>query len=103
MAEFVNGWGLTVLMCVVITLVFIGAGLHLRAELRWVRAITDHLGLDLVDEYRGPKLGAGARGLTIRLVFRAGDRTLRDAEVDAAVQQVITSVQQELGVQLRAS
>lgn len=61
------------------------------------------VGLDLVDEYRGPKLGSGARGLTIRLVFRAGDRTLRDAEVDAAVQQVVTSVQQELGVQLRAS
>ncbi len=61
------------------------------------------VGLDLVDEYRGPKLGAGARGLTIRLVFRAADRTLRDAEVDAAVQAVVTSVQQELGVQLRAS
>ena len=61
------------------------------------------VGLDLVDEYRGPKLGSGARGLTIRLVFRAGDRTLRDAEVDAAVQQVVTSVQQVLGVLLRAS
>lgn len=59
--------------------------------------------LDLVDEYRGPKLGAGARGLTIRLVFRAPDRTLRDAEVDASVAAVVQAVQQELGVQLRAS
>ena len=48
--ELVNGWGLTVVMCVLITLVFIGAGLHLWGELRWVRSITDHLGLDLVDE-----------------------------------------------------
>ncbi|MEO6067854.1 MAG: phenylalanine--tRNA ligase subunit beta [Gemmatimonadales bacterium] len=59
--------------------------------------------LDLVDEYRGPKLGTGARGLTIRLVFRAPDRTLRDAEVDASVAAVVKTVQQELGVQLRAS
>ena len=59
--------------------------------------------LDLVDEYRGPKLGAGSRGLTIRLVFRAPDRTLRDAEVEAAMDKVMQAVQQELGVQLRAS
>jgi phenylalanyl-tRNA synthetase beta chain len=59
--------------------------------------------LDIVDEYRGPKLGTGARGLTIRLVFRAADRTLRDAEVDASVETVKKSLQQELGVQLRAS
>ena len=59
--------------------------------------------LDIVDEYRGPKLGTGVRGLTVRLVFRAADRTLRDAEVDAAVDKVVKSAQQELGVQLRAS
>ena len=59
--------------------------------------------LDVVDEYRGPKLGTGARGLTIRLVFRAPDRTLRDAEVEAAMDKVMQAVQQELGVQLRAS
>jgi phenylalanyl-tRNA synthetase beta chain len=59
--------------------------------------------MEIVDEYRGPKLGTGARGLTIRMVFRAGDRTLRDAEVDASVEAVKTSLQQELGVQLRAS
>ena len=56
-----------------------------------------------MDEYRGPKLGAGSRGLTIRLVFRAPDRTLRDAEVEAAMDKVMQAVQQELGVQLRAS
>jgi phenylalanyl-tRNA synthetase beta chain len=59
--------------------------------------------LDLVDEYRGPKLGADVRGLTLRLVFRAADRTLRDTEVDAAVDRVVKALQQEHGVQLRAS
>jgi phenylalanyl-tRNA synthetase beta chain len=59
--------------------------------------------LELVDEYRGPKLGPEVRGLTLRLVFRAADRTLRDAEVDAAVDRVVKALQQEHGVQLRAS
>jgi phenylalanyl-tRNA synthetase beta chain len=59
--------------------------------------------LDLVDEYRGPKLGGEVRGLTLRLVFRAADRTLRDTEVDAAVERVVKALQQEHGVQLRAS
>jgi phenylalanyl-tRNA synthetase beta chain len=59
--------------------------------------------LEVVDEYRGPKLGPEVRGLTLRLVFRAADRTLRDAEVDAAVERVVKALQQEHGVQLRAS
>lgn len=49
METFVQGWGLTVLMLVIITMVFVGSGLHLRRELRWVRAITFHLGLERVD------------------------------------------------------
>ena len=59
--------------------------------------------LEVMDEYRGPKLGQGVRGLTLRLVFRAPDRTLRDAEVDAAVEGVMKTLEQDLGVQLRAS
>ncbi len=59
--------------------------------------------LEVVDEYRGPKLGQGVRGLTLRLVFRAPDRTLRDAEVDSAVEAVMKTLEQDLGVQLRAS
>ena len=59
--------------------------------------------LEVMDEYRGPKLGQGVRGLTLRLVFRAPDRTLRDSEVDAAVEGVMKTLEQDLGVQLRAS
>jgi hypothetical protein len=50
MATFVQGWGLTALSLVVITLVFVVGLLHLHGELRWVRALTDHLGLSLVDD-----------------------------------------------------
>src|SRR6478609_415772 len=59
--------------------------------------------LEIMDEYRGPKLGQGVRGLTLRLVFRAPDRTLRDSEVDSAVEGVMKTLEQDLGVQLRAS
>jgi phenylalanyl-tRNA synthetase beta chain len=59
--------------------------------------------LEVVDEYRGPKLGQGVRGLTLRLLFRAPDRTLRDNEVDAAVETVMKTLERDLGVQLRAS
>ncbi|MEZ4402603.1 MAG: MotA/TolQ/ExbB proton channel family protein [Kofleriaceae bacterium] len=50
MIGFVQGWGLTALMLVVITLVFAGALLHLAGELRWVRALTDYLGAELVGD-----------------------------------------------------
>ena len=47
MEAFVSGWGLTVVSCVIITLVFLGALFHLASELRWVKALTDHLGSEL--------------------------------------------------------
>ncbi len=57
MATFVQGWGLTVLLLVVITLVFFAGLVHLRGELRWVRTLTDHLGLELVDETAARRQG----------------------------------------------
>jgi hypothetical protein len=48
MRDFVQGWGLTTAMLVVIALVFLAAWAHLAAELRWVRALTDYLGSELV-------------------------------------------------------
>ena len=58
MTAFVQGWGLTAMMLVVISLVFLGALVHLGSELRWVRGLTDHLGLDLV----APGEAAGGKG-----------------------------------------
>jgi biopolymer transport protein ExbB/TolQ len=48
MYDFVQGWGLTIVMLVVIGVVFVAAWLHLATELRWVRALTDYLGSELV-------------------------------------------------------
>ncbi|MDX2090516.1 MAG: MotA/TolQ/ExbB proton channel family protein [Kofleriaceae bacterium] len=48
MEAFVQGWGLTIAKCGVIILVFVAAWMHMARELEWVRALTDHLGFELV-------------------------------------------------------
>jgi phenylalanyl-tRNA synthetase beta chain len=60
-------------------------------------------GVRVVDEYRGSGVPEGARSVAIRLTFRAMDRTLRDAEVDAAVGRVTGALEKDLGVVLRSS
>jgi hypothetical protein len=49
MEAFVQGWGLTIAFCGFIVLVFLAGWLHVHRELTWVRALTDHLGAELVD------------------------------------------------------
>ena len=53
------------------------------------------------DEYRGAPLAEGQRSVAWRLVFRASDRTLREAEVDAAVSRVLKDLEQRFGVRRR--
>ena len=53
------------------------------------------------DEYRGRPLAAGERGVAWRMVFRAGDRTLREAEVDEAMTRAVAAVQEAHGVRRR--
>ncbi|MGF1576277.1 MAG: phenylalanine--tRNA ligase subunit beta [Cyanophyceae cyanobacterium] len=58
--------------------------------------------VDLFDEYRGQGVPEGQRSLAFRMVYRAFDRTLTDAEVEAAQQQVRTRLEQTFQVQLRS-
>ena len=48
MEPFVQGWGLTIVLCAFIVLVFLAGWWHVHRELTWVRALTDHLGFELV-------------------------------------------------------
>ncbi|MEP6590150.1 MAG: phenylalanine--tRNA ligase subunit beta [Gemmatimonadota bacterium] len=57
----------------------------------------------VIDEFRGPVLPAGTRSITVRLIFRAADRTLTDSEVEQAVNRLLTSLERELDVTLRSS
>jgi phenylalanyl-tRNA synthetase beta chain len=55
----------------------------------------------LFDVYAGEGVPAGVRSLAFRLRFRAPERTLKDTEVDRAVQALLGKLEEELGVQPR--
>jgi phenylalanyl-tRNA synthetase beta chain len=52
-------------------------------------------------EYRGKGIDAGSKGWAFSMVFRAPDRTLTAAEVDAAVKAVLAALQTRLGATQR--
>jgi hypothetical protein len=55
MEPFIQGWGLTIALCAFIVLVAFAGWWHVYSELRWVRALTDHLGFELVADEAGSK------------------------------------------------
>lgn len=59
--------------------------------------------IEVIDEYRGDQVPSGRRGVTIRLIFRSRDRTLRDSDVEAVMQRIITQLGQSLDSTLRTS
>jgi len=59
--------------------------------------------VDFVGTYRGPQVGAGRKSLTLRLLFRAADRTLRREEVDDALRPLVPALAAELGAEVRTS
>ena len=64
----------------------------------------DHLPLEtheLVDVYVGDDLPAGHRSLTLRLVYRAAERTLTSEEIEDAHQAVVDHLQASLGASQR--
>jgi len=73
-----------------------------RAEEVIRRAAGEDLAsLSVFDAYEGRPLAEGERNLAFSLAFRRGDRTLTDAEVEAAMAEIAASVKQELGARLR--
>jgi phenylalanyl-tRNA synthetase beta chain len=59
--------------------------------------------VEVESDYRGPELPAGVRSVAFRLVFRAPDRTLRDAEVDQTETRLLAALADELGVRRRGA
>ena len=57
----------------------------------------------ILDEYRGKGLAEGTRSITVRLVYRSGERTLTDTEVEQAVTRLRTSLERELDVTIRST
>jgi len=60
MDSLIQGWGLTIVSCVAIVLVFLAGWLHVARELAWVRALTDHLGFELVVDEPGTTKAMGS-------------------------------------------
>jgi phenylalanyl-tRNA synthetase beta chain len=58
-------------------------------------------GVLLVDVYEGANVPEGKRSLTLRVEYRADDRTLRDEEADAMHARVVAALESEHGAQLR--
>jgi phenylalanyl-tRNA synthetase beta chain len=57
--------------------------------------------LDVLDEYRGPGLPAGTRGVTWRCTFRAPDRTLTEREAVAVLEGMLRAAEEQLDVHRR--
>ncbi|HYP54173.1 MAG TPA: phenylalanine--tRNA ligase subunit beta, partial [Pyrinomonadaceae bacterium] len=58
-------------------------------------------GVSLVDVYEGANLPEGKRSVTLRVEYRADDRTLRDEEVDEAHARVVEALEENFGAQQR--
>jgi len=66
------------------------------------RAAGDLLaGASLFDVYRGKALADNERSLAFRLRFSAADRTLTEAEIDAAVAAIVGELERSLGARIR--
>lgn len=58
--------------------------------------------LHFVGIYRGKQVGAGRKSVTLRVVFRAPDRTLRREEADAAMAALAQALSAGLGAEIRS-
>ena len=82
-----------------------------RASREFLQKVVDHkwtLEPDLLERltfvgtYRGPQAGQGKKSVTMRLRFRAPDRTLRHEEVDPQVESLVAAAKSDLGAALRS-
>lgn len=58
--------------------------------------------VELFDEYRGENVPSGQRSLAFRLVYRGGDRTLTEADVEPVHQKVREAIVKNFSVSLRS-
>jgi phenylalanyl-tRNA synthetase beta chain len=59
--------------------------------------------VEIFDIYRGNSIATGKKSMAYSLTFRASDRTLTDAEVNAAHEQLKRSLLQTLQCEIRES
>ena len=57
--------------------------------------------IELFDVYRGAQAGEGKKSVAFSLLFRAGDRTLTEPEVQKAMEKVLRSCEMQFGAVIR--
>ena len=72
-----------------------------RAVLDGVRAEPLVEDVTLFDVYKGAPIPDGKKNLAMAIRYRAADRTLTDAEADAAHGRIVERLTAELGAELR--
>jgi len=72
-----------------------------RAVLDGVRAEPLVEDVTLFDVYKGAPIPEGRKNLAMAIRYRAADRTLNDAEADAAHGRIVERLRRELGAELR--
>jgi phenylalanyl-tRNA synthetase beta chain len=55
----------------------------------------------LVYVYEGERVPEGQRSVTLRIEYRADDRTLRDEEVDELHGRIVNTLEEKFGAQLK--
>lgn len=58
--------------------------------------------LELFDQYRGKGIDSGRKSLSLGLTLQHSSRTLKDDEVEAIMARVLSTLESELGAQLRS-
>ena len=58
--------------------------------------------LQLFDVYKGKGIESGSKSLALGLTFQTLERTLGDADVDTALQKILTALAQHFGAKLRS-
>ena len=58
-------------------------------------------GAEVFDVYRGAQVGEGRQSVAVHLAFQAPDRTLTDADADAARGRIVDALRERLGAELR--
>ena len=71
----------------------------LKAALAADRALL--AGADVFDVYRGPGVPEGHKSVAVSVTLQPRERTLTDAEIDAAVAKIVAEVAKKTGATLR--
>ncbi len=83
--------------------VIVGADVPAASLLRAIREAGGDLltSAEVFDVYRGPQVGEGRQSIAVHLAFQAPDRTLTDADADAARSRIVGALAERFGAELR--